>query len=111
MQFRIPNENDLYCYCVGSSVVVGASTAVRFIAKELSQSATALLSLCASWLLVVSKSLFVALLWFGLAPLLLGLLFEVTLVIPFRTPLNESPAYPLLQCWALGLLFLNFWLR
>ena len=79
--------------------------------KEVSRSAAALASLCANWVGIFCQSVFVAALWFGVAPLLVGLLFEVVLVIPIRTPLNESPSYPLLQCWAIGLLFLNFWLR
>jgi hypothetical protein len=104
-------DNDLYCISVGFSVIIAAGLALDFMVTEISKSAAALLSLCVNWLGIFFKSLLVAILWFAIAPLLLGLLFEVVLVIPLRTPLNESPAYPLLQCWAIGLLFLNFWLR
>lgn len=96
---------------MGFSVILATGLSVHFMVKEVSRSAAALLSLCANWVGIFCQSLLVAVLWFGAAPLLLGLLFEVVLVIPIRTPLNESPAYPLLQCWAIGLLFLNFWLR
>ena len=79
--------------------------------NEISQSATAVVTLCFTWFLLLVKILVVSLLVFGVAPLLLGLLVAVVVIIPLRTPHNESPAYPLLQCWAIGLLFFCFWLR
>ena len=103
--------NDLYCISLGVSVLLGAGLSLSFMAQEVSSSAAALAALCLRWLGVLLKSLLVAVLWFGAAPLLAGLLFKVALVVPLRTPLNESPSYPLLPCWAMGLLFLNFWLR
>jgi hypothetical protein len=92
---RLSIENDLYCICLGFSIIVSAGVSLKFMVNEISQSATAVVSL----------------LVFGVAPLLLGLLVAVVVIIPLRTPHNESPAYPLLQCWAIGLLFFCFWLR
>lgn len=50
------------------------------------------------------------LLWFVFAPLTIGLLFEVTLVIPSRKWVEEGIAsIKPLQDWALGLVLLNLW--
>lgn len=50
-------------------------------------------------------------LWLGAVPLLVGLLFELLVVVPLRVPVNESPVFLLYQDWALGLLFLKIWTR
>ena len=44
-------------------------------------------------------------------PILIGLLFELLLVVPMRVPMDESPLFLLYQDWALGLLFLKIWTR
>merc|ERR1711988_618510 len=47
----------------------------------------------------------------GVAPLILGTLFEVLVVVPIRVPLDETPMLALSQNWALGLVFLKLWMR
>ena len=44
-------------------------------------------------------------------PVLIGLLFELLVVIPLRVPVDESPVFLLYQDWALGLVFLKIWTR
>ena len=44
-------------------------------------------------------------------PVLIGLLFELLVVIPLRVPIDESPMFLLYQDWALGLVFLKIWTR
>ena len=39
------------------------------------------------------KSLVVAVLLIGVVPLLLGLLFELVVVVPLRVPLDQSPVF------------------
>ena len=49
--------------------------------------------------------------WLTIPPILLGTLLESLIVIPIRTPLSETPIYPWVQVWALGLVFLKIWIR
>jgi hypothetical protein len=44
-------------------------------------------------------------------PVLIGLLFELVVVVPLRVPVYESPVFLLYQDWALGLVFLKIWTR
>jgi hypothetical protein len=44
-------------------------------------------------------------------PVLIGLLFELLIVVPLRVPIDESPVFLLYQDWALGLVFLKIWTR
>lgn len=56
------------------------------------------------WTLLVSKSVFVAVVLIGILPLLLGLIFELVLVIPIRVPIDQTPVFFPWQDWALGVL-------
>ena len=44
-------------------------------------------------------------------PVLIGLLFELLVIVPLRVPVDESPVFLLYQDWALGLIFLKIWTR
>lgn len=44
-------------------------------------------------------------------PVLIGLLFELLVIVPMRVPIDESPVFLLYQDWALGLIFLKIWTR
>ncbi|EMS59192.1 hypothetical protein TRIUR3_04860 [Triticum urartu] len=44
-------------------------------------------------------------------PMLIGLLFELLVIVPMRVPIDESPVFLLYQDWALGLIFLKIWTR
>lgn len=44
-------------------------------------------------------------------PVLIGVLFDVLVVVPLRVPINESPVFFYYQDWALGLVFLKIWTR
>jgi E3 ubiquitin-protein ligase MARCH6 len=49
--------------------------------------------------------------WLLLPPLLIGLLFESIIAIPFRTPLNETSKFPIIQSWGFGFILLKIWIR
>ncbi|XP_064467380.1 E3 ubiquitin-protein ligase MARCHF6-like isoform X2 [Ornithodoros turicata] len=57
-----------------------------------------------SWLLISLKSLMAMTLLLGLIPLLMGLLFDLIIIIPLRVPLNSTPLFYLWHDWALGVL-------
>jgi E3 ubiquitin-protein ligase MARCH6 len=42
---------------------------------------------------------------------LIGLLFELLVIVTMRVPVDESPVFLLYQDWALGLIFLKIWTR
>lgn len=44
-------------------------------------------------------------------PVLIGLLFELLVLVPMRVPIDESPVFLLYQDWAIGLIFLKIWTR
>lgn len=64
-----------------------------------------------TWAVISAKAALLLTLWLGAVPLLVGLLFELLVVIPLRVPVDESPVFLLYQDWALGLLFLKIWTR
>ncbi|KAL3181320.1 hypothetical protein MRX96_008815 [Rhipicephalus microplus] len=57
-----------------------------------------------SWMLISVKSLVAMSLLLGLIPLLMGLLFDLVVIIPLRVPLNATPLFYLWHDWALGVL-------
>lgn len=56
------------------------------------------------WTLLVTKSVFIAVVLIGIIPLLLGLIFELVIVIPIRVPIDQTPVFFPWQDWALGVL-------
>jgi len=56
---------------------------------------------CILW---TSKTLLACFILMGLIPLLIGLLFDVVLIVPLRVPLNQTPIFYLWQDWAFGVL-------
>jgi hypothetical protein len=63
------------------------------------------------WILVALKVISFSSIWLTIIPLLIGVAFEAIAVVPLRTAMNETPKYPIVQCWALGLVFLKIWTR
>jgi len=59
----------------------------------------------------LGQILILSALWLVAIPLILGLIFEVMLIVPIRVPLNETAFVSPLEAWALGLVFLKIWLR
>lgn len=62
----------------------------------------------AKWLLsIVSKVILGTLALFGITPFLLGIIFELVVVIPLRVPYDQTPVIYIWQDWALGVLHLK----
>jgi hypothetical protein len=111
--YRFAIKNDLYGLAVGLTIIMGSFLLSRYIAKEVSRNSDfqAFLALLWTWTKIAAKSVTLGAIWFTVIPLLIGLLLDAAIVAPLRTPLNESPTYSLVQCWAVGLLVLKIWLR
>eukprot|EP00897_Mesotaenium_endlicherianum_P009194 jgi/Mesen1/8302/ME000451S07505 len=104
--------NDVYAFGIGCYVLWGALAGVRYAAGYLrTHDVSVLAAQIFKWACIVAKSAALLSLWIGVVPVLLGLLFELLLLIPLRVPVDESPVILLYQDWAFGLVFLKVWTR
>lgn len=104
--------NDLYAFNIGFyiiwTVIAGARYSIEYVN---SQRAGELFAQIWKWCGIVLKSSALLSLWIFVIPVLIGLLFELLVIVPMRVPVNESPVFLLYQDWALGLIFLKIWTR
>lgn len=104
--------NDLYAFNIGCymmwATIVGIKYSVDYCKKH---NIRILVTQVLKWTAIVTKSLVLLSLWVVVIPVLIGLLFELLVVIPLRVPIDESPVFLLYQDWALGLVFLKIWTR
>jgi E3 ubiquitin-protein ligase MARCH6 len=104
--------NDLYAFNIGCyiiwAIVAGIGYAVDYLK---SHNLKYLVNQVLMWFMIVVKSFVLLSLWIFVIPVLIGLLFELLVIVPLRVPVNESPVFLLYQDWALGLIFLKIWTR
>ncbi|KAJ9175297.1 hypothetical protein P3X46_013865 [Hevea brasiliensis] len=104
--------NDLYAFIIGSYVIWTALAGARYSIEHIrTNRATILLSQIWKWCGIVLKSSMLLSIWIFVIPVLIGLLFELLVIVPMRVPVDESPVFLLYQDWALGLIFLKIWTR
>lgn len=104
--------NDLYAFLIGSYVIWTALAGVRYSIDHIrTRRATVLLKQVWKWCGIVVKSSALLSIWIFVIPVLIGLLFELLVIVPMRVPVDESPVFLLYQDWALGLIFLKIWTR
>ncbi|KAI3708014.1 hypothetical protein L2E82_37008 [Cichorium intybus] len=104
--------NDLYAFIIGSYVIWTALAGVRYSVDQIkTRRATVLLHQIWKWCSIVAKSSVLLSIWIFIIPVLIGLLFELLVIVPMRVPVDESPVFLLYQDWALGLIFLKIWTR
>ncbi|XP_071930911.1 probable E3 ubiquitin ligase SUD1 isoform X2 [Coffea arabica] len=104
--------NDLYAFVIGSYVIWTAVAGARYSIEQIrTNRATILFKQIWKWCGIVIKSTALLSIWIFVIPVLIGLLFELLVIVPMRVPVNESPVFLLYQDWALGLIFLKIWTR
>ncbi|KAL6964026.1 putative E3 ubiquitin ligase sud1 [Sarracenia purpurea var. burkii] len=104
--------NDLYAFVIGSYVIWTMVAGVRYSIEHIkTRRARILLSQIWKWCCIVLKSSVLLSIWIFVIPVLIGLLFELLVIVPMRVPVDESPVFLLYQDWALGLIFLKIWTR
>ncbi|XP_059447623.1 probable E3 ubiquitin ligase SUD1 isoform X1 [Corylus avellana] len=104
--------NDLYAFIVGSYVIWTAVAGARYSIEHIrTKRATVLFNQIWKWCAIVIKSSALLSIWIFVIPVLIGLLFELLVIVPMRVPVDESPVFLLYQDWALGLIFLKIWTR
>ncbi|KAL2939365.1 putative E3 ubiquitin ligase SUD1 [Bienertia sinuspersici] len=104
--------NDLYAFTIGSYVIWTAIAGVRYTIEQVkSRRAAVLFGQIWKWCAIFLKSSALLSIWIFVIPVLIGLLFELLVIVPMRVPVDESPVFLLYQDWALGLIFLKIWTR
>ncbi|XP_062025183.1 probable E3 ubiquitin ligase SUD1 isoform X2 [Rosa rugosa] len=104
--------NDLYAFIIGSYIIWTAVAGVRYSIEHIRTKRVAvLLGQIWKWCSIVIKSSALLSIWIFVIPVLIGLLFELLVIVPMRVPVDESPVFLLYQDWALGLIFLKIWTR
>ena len=112
----LPSGHDLYCIVVGAVFLWASVASCQQLVLVLAQSMrnadfTAVMVTLSKYCLVVLKVAVVGVVWLTAVPFLVGILFEVLFLVPALTQYNETPFYPLMQSWAMGLVFLKMWAR
>eukprot|EP00249_Psilotum_nudum_P023521 c28905_g1_i3 orf=461-3532(+) len=104
--------NDLYAFNIGCYVIWATAAAIGYAVDYLNtHDLKVLVMQFLKWSAIVTKSFLLLSLWIVAIPVLVGLLFELLVVVPLRVPIDESPIFLLYQDWALGLVFLKIWTR
>lgn len=104
--------NDLYAFIIGSYVIWTAVAGARYSIEHVrTKRAAVLFEQIWKWCGIVVKSSALLSIWIFVIPVLIGLLFELLVIVPMRVPVDESPVFLLYQDWALGLIFLKIWTR
>ncbi|PIN08737.1 Ubiquitin--protein ligase [Handroanthus impetiginosus] len=104
--------NDLYAFVIGSYVIWTALAGARYCLDLIRTRRTRLLlSQIWKWCGIIVKSTALLSIWIFVIPVLIGLLFELLVIVPMRVPVDESPVFLLYQDWAMGLIFLKIWTR
>jgi len=104
--------NDLYSFAIGSYIIWTALAGARYSIEHVkTRRAKVLLKQIWKWCAIVLKSSALLSIWVFVIPVLIGLLFELLVIVPMRVPVDESPVFLLYQDWALGLIFLKIWTR
>ncbi|CAA0807511.1 Probable E3 ubiquitin ligase SUD1 [Striga hermonthica] len=104
--------NDLYAFVIGSYVIWTGLAGARYCLDLIRTRRTRLLlNQIWKWCGIIFKSFALLSIWIFVIPVLIGLLFELLVIVPMRVPVDESPVFLLYQDWALGLIFLKIWTR
>ncbi|KAL7002836.1 putative E3 ubiquitin ligase sud1 [Sarracenia purpurea var. burkii] len=104
--------NDIYAFVLGSYVIWSVVAGVRYSIDHIkTRRAAVMLNQIWKWCGIVLKCLALLSIWVFVIPVLIGLLFELLVIVPMRVPVDESPVFLLYQDWSLGLIFLKIWTR
>lgn len=104
--------NDLYAFSIGCYIIWAMAAGIWYAADYLKRhDVRIVVAQILKWSAIVTKCFMLLSFWIVLIPVLIGLLFELLVVVPLRVPIDESPVFLLYQDWALGLVFLKIWTR
>uniref|UniRef100_A0A7I4FVD2 RING-type E3 ubiquitin transferase n=1 Tax=Physcomitrium patens TaxID=3218 RepID=A0A7I4FVD2_PHYPA len=94
--------NDLYAFNIGCYVLWATAAAIQYVVGYLrTHDIRVFLRQVVKWSSIVTKSFVLLSLWIVVIPVLIGLLFELLVVVPLRVPIDESPVFLLYQDWVM----------
>uniref|UniRef100_A0A3P9K9W5 E3 ubiquitin-protein ligase MARCHF6 n=1 Tax=Oryzias latipes TaxID=8090 RepID=A0A3P9K9W5_ORYLA len=96
--------HELYTAASGLYVCWLSIRAATVLLSWMPQGRTVIMLKVHEWTLMIIKTVVIAVMLAGVIPLLLGLLFELVVVVPLRVPLDQTPLFYPWQDWALGVL-------
>ncbi|MCL7042556.1 hypothetical protein MKW94_029858 [Papaver nudicaule] len=102
--------NDLYAFFIGQFSIWTSFTGVRFFIEHLKAGTTHLRfnDICKLFCIIVESCILFSL-WIIVIPVLIGLLFELSFMVPIRALVIEAPVLHLCQDWAAGSFFFKLW--
>ncbi|KAF8110374.1 hypothetical protein N665_0085s0099 [Sinapis alba] len=104
--------NDLYAFVIGTYAFwITISGAMYTMEHVKSKKTSVLPNQIWEWCGILFKSSVLLAIWVFIIPVLIGLVFDLLVIVPMRVPVDESPVFLLYQDWALGLIFLKIWTR
>ncbi|ELT87335.1 hypothetical protein CAPTEDRAFT_168587 [Capitella teleta] len=96
--------HELYTAACGLYTCWVTLRAATVICNWAPQGSAAIISRIKEWGSLGLKAVLIATVLIGLVPLLLGLLVELSIVMPITVPLDQTPIFYIWQDWALGVL-------
>lgn len=109
----MPHDHDFYNFCAGFTLCWAMGQFLHYVMRDILRNtdATVLMRAALRWTWIGVQVLVLGVAWLTFPPFLIGLLFEAVLVNPFRANWQETPRYPMLQGWAVGVIFLKIWTK
>jgi len=94
--------NDLYTHLIGSYLMGASMIAITFLIQQVQQRQVMnVLTTVANYITLGIKCFILGALWFTVIPVLLGLAFEISIVIPVLMS-DKTALMPLSELWAFG---------
>ncbi|KAG2291735.1 hypothetical protein Bca52824_038404 [Brassica carinata] len=100
--------NDLYAYVIGTYAFWTTISGAMYTIEHVKSKRTSRKEIW-KWCEIVFKSSVLLAIWVFVIPVLIGLVFELLVIVPMRVPVDESPVFLLYQDWPLGLIVLKIW--
>ncbi|RWS10502.1 E3 ubiquitin-protein ligase MARCH6-like protein [Dinothrombium tinctorium] len=96
--------HELNTFACGLYVGLLITRVVTLLCSWIPRGWNAIVSKISEGALITCKTIIAGSILLGLIPLLIGILFDVVIIVPIRVPLNQSPIFYLWQDWAFGVL-------
>eukprot|EP01135_Chromosphaera_perkinsii_P000922 Nk52_evm20s153 gene=Nk52_evmTU20s153 len=103
--FTDRQNHEFYTFGVGLYAIAGCLISIGWLVRSLKNPNWArVCQVVKNSLILGAKCVGSTFVFLMCLPLLLGLMFDVTFVMPLRVPIDESPVFFLLQDWAVGVI-------
>jgi E3 ubiquitin-protein ligase MARCH6 len=109
----MPSDHDVYNYSTGFFLCWVALQFGKNALKDMVNTRDVMVwvKVAMKWIIIAGKVAVLGSMWLIIPPMLIGLLFEVNVVIPFQTGPQETNRFSLLPSWAIGLILFKIWTK